>query len=401
MHAGSPGEDRLTVPEVVIDLDAVRHNVRVLKRVASPASVMVVVKADAYGHGMVPVARAACEAGSDWLGVATEQEALTLRGAGYSGPLLCWLGPVSGTTRKAIAADIDVTAYSLAGLNAIADLASGSPARVQLKLDTGMSRGGCPVDEWPALVQRARELELAGRLVITGVWSHLACADTPEHTANDAQEAAFRRGLDIAHAVGLRPQVHHLANSAATLLRPSTHFDLVRCGLATYGLDPAVGSTPPELADALRPSMTVRAPLMLTKRVQAGAGVSYGHTWVAPTRTNLGVVSIGYADGVPRHASGRGDVLVDGARCPVRGRMCMDQFVIDLGVMRPQVGTPVVLWGPGEAGEPTAQEWAENAQTITNELVTRVGARLVRRYVHDAADGLPRPRFWSSPMDRG
>lgn len=395
----SPIGDRLTVPEVVIDLEAVRHNVRLLRRVASPASVMVVVKADAYGHGMVPIARAACEAGSDWLGVATDHEALALRAAGYSGPLLCWLGPVSDTVREAVGAGIDITAYSLEELDAIADLAGASPARVQLKLDTGMSRGGCPIEDWPALLQRARELEVAGRLVVTGIWSHLACADTPEHDANDVQEAAFRRGLEVAAAVGLRPEVRHLANSAGTLLRTSTHFDLVRVGLATYGLDPAVGSTPPELAAALRPAMTVRAPLILTKEVPAGAAVSYGHTWVAPAQTNLGLVSIGYADGVPRHVDGRVEVLVDGERRPVRGRICMDQFVIDLDGTRPQVGTPVVLWGPGGAGEPTAQDWAENAHTITNELVTRLGGRLVRRHVDCAAAGRPQPRFWSAPPE--
>ena len=206
-------------------------------------------------------------------------------------------------------------------------------------------------------------------------------------TTNDAQEKLFREALDLAAEAGLRPEVRHLANSAAALLRPSARFDLVRCGIAAYGLDPA-----PQLADSpwpglgLRPAMTVRAPLTLVKHVAAGAAVSYGGLWVAPAATTLGLVPVGYADGVPRQAANRGAALVAGRRRPLRGAVCMDQFVVDLGGDEPPVGEPVLLLGPGDAGEPTAQDWAEASGTISYDIVTRLGGRLVRRHVDTARD---------------
>jgi alanine racemase len=364
--------------EVVVDLDAVRHNVRRLRETTGVPS-MTVVKADGYGHGMVEVARAAREAGSEWLGVATLDEALALRAAGDEGRLLCWLTVPGEEYDAAVAADVDVTAYSVAELEEVAAAAGGAVPRIQLKVDTGLSRGGATADEWPALVDAAAAGERAGRWRITGVWSHLACSDEPDHPANDAQEAAFRRALDVAERAGLRPEVRHLANSAAGLLRPSARFDLVRFGLASYGLDPAPGHVP-DLG--LVPAMTVRATLALAKAIPAGAGVSYGHTWVAETATTVGLVPVGYGDGVPRHASNVARVLVDGKQRAVRGQVCMDQLVVDLGGDLPAPGTDVVLLGPGSAGEPTAQDWAEAAGTISYEIVTRVGGRMSRRYLH-------------------
>ena len=219
-------------------------------------------------------------------------------------------------------------------------------------------------------------------LRITGLWSHLACADEPAHSANDAQETAFREALELAGEVGLRPEVTHLANSAAALLRPSARFDLVRCGIATYGLDPAPGHT---RGLGLRPAMTVRTRLAMRKAISAGDGVSYGHTWVAEEDTTVGLVPVGYGDGVPRNAGNAASVWIDGERRPVRGRVCMDQLVVGLGDEWPPAGTEVVLFGPGDAGEPTAQDWAEACGTISYEIVTRIGGRFTRRHVGAAS----------------
>ena len=361
-------------PEIVVDLAAIRHNVRTLRELTGVPS-MTVVKADGYGHGTVEVARAAREAGSEWIGVATVAEALRLRASGDRGRLLCWLTMPGDDWATAIDADVDVTAYSVAELDAIA--ATGRKGRVQLKVDTGLSRGGATLDDWPAVVARAQQGEADGSWTITGIWSHFAASDEPGHPANDAQEQAFHDALRTAQEGGLTPEVRHLANSAAGILRPSSRFDLVRFGLASYGLDPAPGETP-DLG--LVPAMTVTAPLLSAKPVPAGAGVSYGHTWVADTATTLGLVPVGYGDGVPRHASNAAHVLVDGKQRAMRGRVCMDQFVVDLGGDRPEPGAQVVLFGPGTHGEPTAQDWAEAAGTISYEIVTRIGGRLTRRF---------------------
>ncbi len=386
-------------PEIVVDLGAIRHNVTVLRELVAPAALMVVVKADGYGHGMVPVARAARAAGAAWLGVATVEEALALRATGDTGRLLCWMTLPGDDLAAAAAADIDVTAYSVEELDLIvrprdgrSSLARSSttegagPAveesiRVQLKVDTGLSRGGAALDDWPELVARAAAYERTGRIEVTGVWSHLACADEPGHPANDRQETRFAQALDIARRAGLTPEVCHLANSAGAILRPGARYDLVRCGLAAYGLDPAPGHTP-DLG--LVPAMTVRTPLAFTKRIAAGEGVSYGHRWIAPGPTRVGLVPVGYGDGVPRHASDRAEVAVRGVRRPVRGRVCMDQLVVELFEEPAETGDVVTLFGPGSDGEPTAQEWAEACDTISYEIVTRIGGRLRRRHVDTA-----------------
>ncbi|WP_395656945.1 alanine racemase [Nocardioides sp.] len=360
---------------MVVDLGAIRHNVRTLRALTGVAS-MTVVKADGYGHGMVEAAGAARAAGSEWVGVATIDEALALRAAGDEGRLLCWLTVPGEDWAAAIDAGVDVTAYTVAELDEIA--ATGRPARVQLKVDTGLSRGGAALADWSAVVARARAGERDGSWRVTGVWSHLAASDEPSHPANDAQERAFREALEVAESAGLAPEVRHLANSAAGILRPSSRFDLVRFGLASYGLDPAPGETP-DLG--LRPAMTVRARLAMVKPIAAGAGVSYGHTWHADTDTTVGLVPVGYGDGIPRHASNAAHVLVDGKQRAMRGRVCMDQFVVDLDGDLPAPGTEVLILGPGTHGEPTAQDWAEAAGTISYEIVTRIGGRMRRRTV--------------------
>ena len=369
--------------EIVVDLAAVRHNVRILKDLVSvdgPVQLMAVVKADGYGHGMVEVAAAARDAGADWLGVATIEEALALRAAGDHGPLLCWLSAPGDDFAAAVAAGIEVTAYSVAELE---EVAAAGPARVQLKVDTGLSRGGAPRAEWERLFSAAADLERQGRITVTGIWSHFAASDEPAHPANGAQEAAFREALALADAAGLDPDVTHLANSAAAILRPSSHFDLVRCGIAVYGLDPAPGVSP---RLGLRPAMTVRARLVMSKAIRGGDGVSYGHTWRAPADCTGGVVPGGFGDGIPRAAGTPAHVWVDDSERPVRGRVCMDQLVVELHGELPPTGTEVVLFGPGDLGEPTAQDWAEAVDTISYEIVTRVGGRLVRSHVDSETD---------------
>ncbi|MET8074994.1 alanine racemase [Streptomyces sp. NPDC005303] len=372
-----------------IDLAALRANVRTLRARASGAAVMAVVKSDAYGHGAVPCARAAVDAGAQWLGTATPEEALALREAGLPGRIMCWLWTPGGPWREAIEADLDV---SVSGMWALRELVAaareaGVPARVQLKADTGLGRGGCqPGADWSELVAEALRAQSEGLLRVTGLWSHFACADEPGHPSITAQLTLFREMLAYAESQGVRPEVRHIANSPATLTLPESHFDLVRTGIAVYGISPS-----PELGDpadfGLRPVMTLSASIALVKRVPGGHGVSYGHHYVTPGETTLGLVPVGYADGIPRHASGTGPVLVDGKWRTVAGRVAMDQFVVDLGGDEPPVGTRAVLFGPGDRGEPTAEDWAQAAGTIAYEIVTRIGTRVPRVYVNEEQAG--------------
>ena len=372
--------------EIVVDLDAVRHNVRTLKERVEGRALMAVVKADGYGHGMLEVARAARAAGADWLGVAVLEEALALRSDGDTGRILTWLAVPGEDFRPVIEADIDITAYTVAELDEIraAAAAVGITARVQLKIDTGLSRGGSAQEDWPDLVAAAVAAEAAGEARVTGIWSHFACSDEPEHPANDAQEAVFRWALDLAERSGLRPEVRHLSNSAGALTRRSSWFDLVRCGIAVYGLTPM-----PEVASSadlgLVPAMTVQGRFAVVKGVRAGSGVSYGHTYLTAHDTTVGVVPMGYGDGIPREGSSKAPVLAAGRVRPIAGRVCMDQFVLDLGGDDAAAGDPVVLFGPGLHGEPTAQDWADACGTISYEIVTRIGGRMQRRYVGEGA----------------
>ncbi|MEU9171893.1 alanine racemase [Streptomyces sp. NPDC048420] len=373
-----------------IDLDALRANVRTLRAHAPGAAVMAVVKSDAYGHGAVPCARAAVEAGARWLGTATPEEALDLRAKGIDGVrIMCWLWTPGGPWREAIEADLDVSVSGMWALREVTDAArqAGLPARVQLKADTGLGRGGCqPGEDWAELVAEALSAEAQGLLRITGLWSHFACADEPGHPSIAAQLALFREMLAYAEGRGVRPEVRHIANSPATLSLPESHFDLVRTGIAVYGISPSPEIGAP--ADfGLRPVMTLSASIALVKRVPGGHGVSYGHHYVTPGATTLGLVPVGYADGIPRHASGTGPVLVDGKWRTVAGRIAMDQFVVDLGGDEPPTGTRAVLFGPGDRGEPTAEDWAQAAGTIAYEIVTRIGTRVPRVYVNEEQAG--------------
>ncbi|GAA4067673.1 alanine racemase [Streptomyces shaanxiensis] len=366
-----------------IDLAALRANVRTLRALAPGAALMSVVKSDAYGHGAVRCARAAVEAGAQWLGTATPEEALVLRAAGLDGVrIMCWLWTPGGPWREAIEADLDVSVSGMWALREVTEAAgqAGAAARVQLKADTGLGRNGCqPGEDWAELVREALRAEAAGLIRVTGLWSHFACADEPGHPSIAAQLSRFREMVAYAETQGVRPEVRHIANSPATLTLPDSHFDLVRTGIATYGISPS-----PELGSpadfGLRPVMTLSASLALIKHVPGGHGVSYGHRYTTPGETTLGLVPLGYADGVPRHASGAGPVLVGGKWRTVAGRIAMDQFVVDLGGDEPEPGAEAVLFGPGDRGEPTAEDWAQAAGTIAYEIVTRIGTRVPRVY---------------------
>ncbi|MCF6742939.1 alanine racemase [Blastococcus sp. KM273128] len=371
-----------TGAEVVVDLDAIAANTAALReRVGRP--LMAVVKADGYGHGMVPAARAALAGGADQLGVAVVSEALALRAAGVTAPVLAWLNGPGADVAAALAADVEVSVNATWGLAEVvaAARATGRTARLHLFVDTGLSREGAPVAEWPGLVAAAARAQADGDVVVTGLWSHLAYADAPTHPTIGAQVRVFEEAVAVARAAGLTDARRHLANSAATVALPATWYDMVRPGVAVYGLDP-LGGDP--AAHGLRPAMTVRARVALTKRVPAGAGVSYGHTYATAAETTLALVPAGYADGVPRAAGNAAPVLAAGAQRVIAGRVCMDQFVLDVGDAPIAAGDEVVLWGPGDGGEPTAQQWADAVGTIHYELVTRIGGRFARRYVGSA-----------------
>jgi alanine racemase len=358
-----------------VDLDALRANVAALRERVGAAHVMTVVKADAYGHGLVPCARAAVEAGATWLGAAFLEEALELRAAGLTVPVLAWLQSPVDDLAPAVEAEVDLGIYSLAELARAVDAAerTGRTARLQLKVDTGLSRGGCTPADWPELVEASAKAQAGGAVEITGVWSHLAFAeDGPDHPVNLAQKAAFAEALQVAEV--LQPEVRHLANSAALLTDPTTHYDLVRAGAATYGLHPA-----PAFGDfGLLPVMTLRTEVALTKRVPAGAGVSYRHRYTADGDTTLALVPLGYGDGIPRNATNVAPVQIKGTSYRVAGTVAMDQLVVDVGDDPVEAGDEVVLFGDGG---PSAQEWADVTGTIDYEIVTRIGARVPRTYL--------------------
>ncbi len=365
-----------------IDLAAIRDNVTAL-RSRTTAEVLAVVKADAYGHGLVPCAAAAVQAGASWLGTALLQEALELRAAGITEPrMLAWLMGPGEAWAEAIAADIDVSVnapWALAEVAAAAATA-GRAARVHLKIDTGLSRAGATRADWADLVAAATKAEADGTISVVGVWSHFAYADAPGHPTIAAQAEVFLGAVADAERAGLHPQVRHLANSAATLTAPQHHFDLVRPGLAVFGLSPVPEVGGPE-AYGLRPAMTLSGSMIMVKRIPAGSGVSYAHTYRTERETTVGVVPMGYSDGIPRAAGNVGPLWAAGRRRTVAGTVCMDQFVVDLGDDPAAAGDEVVLFGPGDAGEPTAQDWAVATGTISYEIVTRVGVRVPRVYV--------------------
>lgn len=365
----------LPLREAAVDLGAIAGNVDRLRQVAGTRSLMAVVKAGGYGHGADAVARAALEGGADWLGVADLGEALALRSAGIEAPLLAWLHDPLEDFAAAAEAGIDIGISTLDQLDAVADLSRTEPARVQLKVETGLSRNGLAPADWAAAFERASLLERAGLLRVRGIFSHLSNA-SPED--DGAAVAAFEGALAQAEDAGLTPELRHLASTAAALRLPEARYDLVRIGIGMYGLSPFDDATSTGLG--LRPAMTLRTRIAAVRTVQTGTGVSYDYTWRAPKETRLALVPVGYADGIPRAASGRGEVSIDGRRFPVRGRIAMDQFVVETGDEDVAVGDEVVVFGDPALGVPGADDWADWAGTINYEIVTRIGPRVERTY---------------------
>jgi alanine racemase len=370
-----------------VDLAAISANVAALKARAGRAEVMAVVKADAYGHGLLPCARAALRGGATWLAVAQLPEAVELRQAGIDAPLLSWLHvPGQDFTEAArLGVDLGISTGWAFDQALAAATATGTAARIHLKVDTGLGRNGAWDTDLAALLVNAAKAQAEGAIEVVGLFSHFAYADAPQHPTVKAQKERFDGILQQAAQAGITPQVRHLANSAATLTNPSAHYDLVRPGLSVYGLSPVPDLGRPE-DYGLREAMRLTARLSSVKDCPPGQGISYGHVYTTTSQTRLGLVPMGYADGIPRHASSVGPVMVGEEHYTIAGRVCMDQFVLDLGADSPaQAGTEVVLFGVGAEGEPTAQDWAAAVGTINYEIVTRVGARVPRVYTGEDA----------------
>ncbi|WP_309650603.1 alanine racemase [Nocardioides sp.] len=361
---------------LTVDLAAVAANTRVFAG-RTHGALMAVVKADGFGHGAVDVARTALAHGASWLGVTSLEEAFALRDAGLRAPVLSWLNAVDADFSGAIAAAVDVAVPSREHLAAVLRGGQGTRrgtrrgARVHLQLDTGMARDGASPSDWAGLCRAARRAERAGQLHVVGIMGHLGCADDPDDPDNRAGRARFAWGLAVARQAGLRPPLRHLAATSATLTDPLSHHTMSRVGAGLVGIDPSRSTV-------LSPAMTLTAPVVGVRRVRAGTPVGYGHTWTAPRATTLALLPLGYADGLPRAAGPRAEVLLRGRRHRLVGRVSMDQVVVDVGEDAVVVGETAVVFGPGGSGEPTVAEWAAWADTIEHEIVTGIGSRVVR-----------------------
>jgi alanine racemase len=363
---------RLRPTWVEVDLDAIRHNVRTLK--PEEAELMAVVKANAYGHGDVAVARAALEAGASWIGVALVEEGLRLRLAGIRAPILVLSEFPVGSEAAAIAAELTPSLYTDAALERLSHAATGREVGVHVKVDTGMHRAGVyPPEATLAFVER-----VAARGVrLDALWTHFASSSEDEKTTL-LQLECFLNVVEQVRATGYAPPILHSANSGATILYPETHLDLVRTGIAMYGLAPSPG-----VADGLglRAALTWRSTVAMTKRLPAGERVSYGHRYRLERDANVATVPVGYADGYPRILSSRADVLIRGHRCRVAGSVTMDQLIVDCGDVAVEPGDDVVLLGRQGDETVTAEELARRADTIGYEIVTGIGSRVPREHV--------------------
>ena len=373
--------------EVLIDLGAIRENIKYLMaKSGKPA--LAVVKADGYGHGLLPVAKSALSAGASWLGVALLEEASALRQGGISAPIIAWLTPITDDFESAINEDIDIAIASLAHLEAItsASRSLGKCARVHLEVDTGMSRGGA-LNEWSELVKSAKAYQDSGLIEVIGIWSHFARADEAGHEFNKKQLENFKSAVAEAKGVGITPQVIHLSNSAAAINDVDSHFDLLRLGIAIYGLSPDFSHMGSSEKLNLKPAMSIRARIHLVKDVPAGSQVGYGGSAITKVDTKLGVIAMGYSDGIPRNANSEAGVLVGNKRAPIIGRVSMDQFVVDLGRdSSAKAGDWAYIIGSNpldsytSASSYTADSWASASATINYEIVTRIAARVKRIY---------------------
>lgn len=410
------------------------ENLARLRQAAPSAMQMVIVKANAYGHGLVPVALTALACGAEYLGAAQVPEALSLRaGLDQAGVprqdarIFSWIGHEATDWQAALEADLELSVSSVTRLAVICgavrslrDQGRQVTARLHVKIDTGMNRAGARLSDLPALAAAVRMVQDEGVVEVVGVWSHLHSADDLSargRQATELQRLRFEQGIELLGQAGVHPRVRHLAATSGILWHPECHYDMVRPGIGVYGLSPN-----PEVASerdlGLTPVMTLSAPLTMVKRVEAGEGVSYGHTWVASEPTWVGLVPLGYADGILRVVSNRGEVsvpaLVSSAsneatvpplaetavlshdcldegmvgRAQIIGRVCMDQFMVNLGPASPDSEDPpahpgdrVVLFSSGVDGQPTASEWAQWAETINYEVLCRVGERVPREHL--------------------
>ena len=359
--------------EATIDLNAIAANVEALRRIAGTPHFLAVTKANGYGHGAAAVARAAITGGADWLGVVDATEAKVLRDAGISSPILTWLHGPDETFRAAVELDLDVGVSSLSELERAA--AAGVRA-VHLKVDTGLGRNGSAPALWAALFERARALQASGGPTVRGIFSHLANAG---EQADADQLDEFERARAVAASVGVEPELLHIAATEGALRRPASRYNMVRVGLGCYGLSPFPDAAPSDFG--LTPALELSGAVLSVKRVAAGSGVSYGFTYRTDQETTLALVPLGYADGVPRHASNRGPVMINGQRYRVAGIIAMDQFVVDVGDAAVAVGDRAVLFGGPASGAPSTRDWAEAAGTIDYEIVARLGARIERRFI--------------------
>jgi len=373
--------------EAIIDLAALENNVRTLLS-GSTAKGLAVVKADAYGHGLIPIAERAVKAGASWVGTALLEEAIRVRKGGIKVPIIAWLTPIHDDFESALQNQIDLAVPSIDHLTAVMKAAEKTKIkpRLHLEVDTGMTRGGA-LGEWKALLHATSDLLKSNRVSVIGIWSHFARADEPGHKFNDEQIRNFEERVAEAAGYGIKPELLHLSNSAATLSNKSAHYDLVRMGIAMYGLSPDVKNMGDSVKLNLQPVMSLRSQIHLVKDVPAGVQVGYGGTVVTSAPTKVGVITMGYADGVPRNANATAGVLVGNKRAPILGRVSMDQFVVDLGNNSiARAGDWAYLIG-NTVGEPwsdgyTADAWGQASGTINYEIVTRIGPRVPRIYIN-------------------
>jgi len=364
-----------------INLSAITQNFKSIKS-RTTADVLAVVKADAYGHGLIPVSKALEEAGADWFGTALLEEAINLRKAGILKPIISWLTPLGEDFKSAIDLDIDLGIPSIDLLDEVIKAASltGKTARIHLEIDTGMSRGGV-LSEWDQLIKSVLVGVNLKQLKVIGIWSHFARADEPDELMNQEQLSLFEEKVNQAKAAGIDAQFIHIANSAALFTNKSSHKNIIRSGIALFGLSPDVKTIGDSSSLGLKPAMKLKAKLNLVKEVKAGSSVGYGGTAVLKSDTKLGVVALGYADGIPRSTNNLAGVFVDKKRAPIIGRVSMDQFVVDLGITSTaKTGDEVIVFGDGSSGEYTVDEWAKAANTINYEIITRIGPRVPRIY---------------------
>ena len=368
--------------QALIDLSAIEHNVKRLLS-GTKAAGLAVVKADAYGHGLVPVAKRALSAGATWLGTALLEEAIALRDSSIDAPIIAWLTPISDDFESAIRKRIDLAIPSIEHLHAVmkSSEALGISPRIHLEVDTGMSRGGA-LNEWNSLLVETAKFANGGKLEVVGIWSHFARADEPGHSFNEEQRENFNLRVAQAKELGITPKLLHLSNSAATLSNSSAHFNLVRLGIAMYGLSPDFEKMGGSESLNLKPAMSLRAQLHLVKEVPAGSQVGYGGTAITSRDTKLGVVAMGYADGVPRNANSNAGVLVGNRKAPIIGRVSMDQFVVEIGNDSiAHAGDWAYLIGSEGGDGYTADAWAMACGTINYEIVTRIGPRVPRVFI--------------------